>query len=29
MTNAKLSEVQATGKREILLQYKDGVKPPQ
>ena len=26
MTNAKVSEVQATGKRELLLQYKDGAK---
>ena len=26
MTNAKVGEVQATGKREILLQYKDGAK---
>jgi hypothetical protein len=26
MTNAKVGEVQVTGKREILLQYKDGAK---
>lgn len=26
MTNAKVGEVQATGKREILLTYKDGAK---
>jgi len=26
MTNAKVGEVQATGKRELMLQYKDGAK---